>query len=751
MRIKVILFSILLPFIGFSQQGVLKGTITNAETGETLVGANVVVDSVTGVNTDIYGNYHIALDPGIYTLTYRFLGFTPEIREMKIDAGDTLIIDVPLHSEYLELSAAVVSAGKFQQRLSDVTVSMEIMKPAFIENTNTYNLETAITQMPGVDVLDGQANIRGGSGYSYGAGSRVMMMVDGLPILTADVNEVKWAFLPVENIDRVEIIKGASSALYGSSALNGVINVITSYPDEKPSTNVQLFSGLYLKPQREEMSWWWDTRPLFSGASFSHSRKIGDMDLVIGANAFSNDGYRELDYEERIRANVNFRHTPAKADRLTYGLNTNIQWQRISDFFIWIDADSGAWLQREDAVSPGRAFRLNMDPWITYFDSKNNKHSLKTRFYRVFNRFKDNPDKDNGSDLYYGEYQFQKSFKYGQVWTSGFSGNYGISDSELYGDHNSSNMAIFTQFDWMLFNRLNLSLGLRWERYTLDGEEEFSRPVVRAGLNYRVFEYTYIRASFGQGYRFPSIAEKYTATTVGAINIFPNPLLESEYGWSSELGLKHGVKISDWNGFVDVAAFRTEYQEMMEFTFGVYPPDSVDIPSIEHIGFKSLNIGNARINGVEVNISGSGLIGKLPLTFFAGYTYMNPLDLSADTLENNILKYRYRHSVKSDIQMDIKKFSVGIGFLYRSFMERVDAAFEEKILGMEIFPGLKAYRQKNNKGHLVVDLRASYQISKTARVSVIVKNIFNNEYMGRPGDIRPPRNIALQCVLNLHD
>ena len=64
--------------------------------------------------------------------------------------------------------------------------------------------------------MDGQANIRGGSGYSYGAGSRVMLLMDDLPILTGDVNEVKWNYLPVEIIGQVEVIKGASSALYGS-------------------------------------------------------------------------------------------------------------------------------------------------------------------------------------------------------------------------------------------------------------------------------------------------------------------------------------------------------------------------------------------------------------------------------------------------------------------------------------------------------------------------------------------------------
>ena len=59
-------------------------------------------------------------------------------------------------------------------------------------------------QVPGVTIIDGQANIRGGSGFSYGAGSRVLLLVDDLPMLAADAGDIKWSFLPVENLEQVE-------------------------------------------------------------------------------------------------------------------------------------------------------------------------------------------------------------------------------------------------------------------------------------------------------------------------------------------------------------------------------------------------------------------------------------------------------------------------------------------------------------------------------------------------------------------
>ena len=751
--VRVLSFCIFIFFVSFSalsqNSGTVFGIVKDASTGETLIGVNVIVDSTTGVSTDVNGKYSIELVAGSHRIAFRYIGYQSVQKTVNVVSGKETEINITMIPGAVDLKTVVVSAGKFEQRLSDVTVSMEIIKPDFIENRNTINIEGVVSKMPGVDVLGDQPSIRGGSGYSYGAGSRVLVLVDDLPILTADVGEVKWNFLPVENIERIEILKGASSALYGSSALNGVINILTAWPDIEPETKVTAFGGIYMKPKRKELAWWWNSLPFFSGASFSDSRKLGQVDLVTGVNLFADEGYREENYERRARANMKFRYRPEKVKGFSCGLNTNIQWQKSSDFFIWQNSDSGAFLQNPAGITPTRGFRFNADPWVDYYDRNEGRHSLHTRFYHVDNRFAENPDKDNGSDMYYGEYKYHKAFKNRLNWTIGMMGLFGVINANLYGDHTNSNFALFTQLDYSFLKRVSASLGLRWESYTLDNTDKESAPVMRAGLNWQVLDYTFLRASFGQGYRYPSIAEKYTATSLGSLNIFPNPALKPESGWSAELGVKQGFKFGNWKGYADLAAFWTEYKDMIEYTFGIWLEDSTQIPTLDDLGFKSLNVGYARINGVELDITGTGTFGKYPVTFFAGYTYMNPIDLSSDTLENNILKYRYRHSVKGDIQVNIRKMAFGLNFLYNSFMERIDEAFEEKILGQEIFPGLKDYRGKNDKGHFVLNLRMSYKILKILKLSLIFNNILNEEYMGRPGDIQPPANFTLQCVVRI--
>ncbi len=740
----------LIPFLySYSQEAVIRGRVSDALSYEPLPGVNILVDSLGGGTTDQDGRYQIMVSAGKHTLTFRYIGYRADMRIIRFHLGDTIKLNIQLQPQSIDLDPAVVSASKFEQHLSDVTVSMDVIKARFIEDINTTQLDQAINLVPGVDIFDKQASIRGGSGYSYGAGSRVLVLVDGLPMLTGDVNDVKWNYLPVEIVGQMEIIKGASSAIYGSSALNGVINVRTASPGIQPNTKVIASGGMYLRPERKELSWWWDKNPLFGGIQFSHLRKAGPLDIVVAGNIFSDAGYRKDNYQKFGRIDLGLKYSPPKLRNLSFGIHSSIHVQEASEFLIWIDADSGAFMQNPESILPNGGFRFNIDPYITFFDNRNGKHSLKSRFYKLKNDFEINPEKNNGSDYYYAEYQYYRLFKNQLHWTAGLAASYTAGKAELYGDHVGSTLALFTQFDWRITEPLLISLGFRWERYTIDRTDDESRPVIRAGLNYKVSEHTFIRASYGQGYRYPSIAEKFTSTGLGSLRIFPNPGLEPETGWSTEMGVRQGLRAGLWNGFLDLAAFWMEYRNMMEFTFGIYKPDSVTNPSLEHLGFKSINVGDARINGFEVSLTGEGPVGEANVRFFAGYTYMNPLDLNADSTGETILKYRYRHSAKGDVKVDLKKFIAGLTFSYHSFMERIDEAFEEEILGQEIFPGLKEYRQVHNKGAIVFDFRIAYQFTPSSRITFLIKNLFNKEYMGRPGDIHPPRNISLQYVLKI--
>ena len=771
-KIYPLFFLLLFPFLNvFSQSAKVSGVVSDFLSKETLVGVNVVFTPTKGAATNEKGFYTINLDPGEYNVEIKFVGYTAQQKKIVLKENEQLTLNVRLEEETKVLDEFVVSAGRFEQKLSDVTVSMAVIKAQLIENTNTTNIETVVQQVPGVMIMDEQASIRGGSSYSYGAGSRVLMLVDDMPMLAGASGDVKWNFAPVENIEQVEVIKGASSALYGSSALNGVINIRTKYPSIKPETKLIFSSGIYCNPERSAIKWWGNVQPIFTGTQFFHSRMIGNFDLVVAGNVFSNNGYRKGDNEQRARINFNTRWRNKKIEGLSYGLNFNFMEWDGAKFFIWQDGDSGVYKASADYQNEFFNKRMNIDPYITYFTPSGYRHSLKTRFYRTEN--KNNTGQPSSDNTYFGEYQFQKQILNDMTWTTGLTGNYIESFATIYGAHKhyGASAAIYTQLDKKI-KKLSASLGARWETFRLEQEKANSRPVFRAGLNYHLFEKTHLRVSFGQGFRYPTISEKFISTKVSALNLFPNDTLRPEKGWSAEVGFKQDFKISNWNGYLDVAGFWTEYRDMIEFAFGYQFPPWVTIywadTVFKYIGFKAYNISNAQITGVDVTIVGQGKLFGLPTSLMAGYTYTNPIDLNIKeedkdltTSRSRILKYRFYHSAKVDFEMTWKKINYGFSMNYFSAIVNIDKAFEDSLRypngkpiikdGKPIFilPGLKSYRDTHNHGQVVFDARLGLDLSDKSRISIVVRNIFNMEYMIRPGDVQPPRTVALQYMLKL--
>ena len=749
------MLSILLILTGswlFGQdRGAVRGLVRDAESGEPMVAVNISADRRTGTISDLNGEYSLNLDAGNHVIEFYYVGYKGIKKKVNVDAGVTTRLDIMMTISSRMLDEVVVSAGKYEQKLSDVTVSLEVIKPHQLSNQNITSLDMILEKTPGISILDGQPSIRGGSGFSYGVGSRVLMLVDDLPMISGDAGDIKWNYMPVENINQIEVIKGASSVLYGSSALNGAINLRTRFPGNEPRTEVTLFGGAFMDPKRGELVWW-EKQPLFRGVSFSHLRKIGNLDLSVGGNYYKDEGYREYDYEHRIRGNLAMRYRFKKVPGLTAGISTSAMYVDKSDFLLWQDADSGAYRQNPGTHAPLTGHRYNIDPYVEYFTPSGNKHSLKTRLYSVGNAALDT-DKSSFTKLWYGEYRYLKKFGNQTNWTNGISFSRNTVLANLYENHMGSNSSLYSQLDAHVFNRLKVSTGVRWELNTLNGDLYYSVPVLRAGLNYQAGKATFIRTSFGQGYRFPSVAEKFADAVVGGLKVFPNPDLEPEKGWAAEIGIKQGFSMGNWLGFADLAIFWTEYKNMIEYTFGAYPPDSATFPTIDDVGFKALNIGTARITGAEFSLNGAGRLGPLNLQITGGYTFMNPVDpllldsLGRDEDESYILKYRRRHLFKMDFEMEVWKLFAGVNVQYNSRMIKVDEVFINPLIGNLLQPGFPDYWLNHATGYTLIDFRMGWNISPHFRVNTILRNAFNVEYLGRPGDIGPPRNITLQTKI----
>ena len=784
-RILIFIFQIILSYTSLAQS-VIRGKVIDKSTKETLPGVVLIFANKNTV-TDVNGKFLLRVPTEKNTLKATMVGYSNFLKTIEIKQNDTATISIELDVSNKALDEVVISAGKYEQKLSEVTVSMEVIKAELLQNKAVAQLDQIMNQVPGVYITDQQVSIRGGSGFTYGAGSRVMMLVDGMPMISADAGDIKFNFIPIENMAQMEVIKGASSALYGSSALNGVINMRTKFAGDTPETQVSVLNGVYGNADRESLDWWKQqhkANPMYQGVTFSHSQKLGNFDLVMGGQLYKDEGYRDSASENRVRANVNLRYRFKKIPGLFAGLNSTAMTYNGNLFFLWKSADN-AFQAGPGTLSAYSNTRFNIDPYLTYNSKKGGKHNLRGRYFLTNNtNSAGGADQSARAELYYGEYQWQKSFKNKLNISAGAVGmRQVVLSPNLYGTRFGKNLAGYLQVDKKFFNRLTISGGMRMEYYKVDTSQTKGgffflkaptktnlpvQPVFRAGLNYQAFEYTFIRASFGQGYRFPSVAEKYINTVVGGANLYPNPSLQPEKGYTAEVGIKQGFKIGKFQGFFDAAYFVTHYYNMIDFAFKY---DTVGKSSqfqgitdlAKNVGFQLQNVGSANINGIDFSISGSGKIGPIKVDLLSGYTYSNPINPNfnpktdtSGTSRTNVLRYRNKTLFKNDIQLTYKIISIGWSARYTSVMQNIDRRFQQNILyddgvpdqyapsQLFLLPGLAQYRATHNTGVWQNDFRIACQVSKVVRISFLINNFFNTEFMSRPGLIEPPRTFILQ-------
>jgi iron complex outermembrane receptor protein len=734
-----ILLSASIHLQGIDTGRILKGKVIDNRTNYPLSGVYVIYGKNLGQITDEDGQFIIETDSANLKITFQLIGYKSLTREFAIPAGDTIEAEISLEMKMEEISQVVVSANRTEQKIAELSVSMAIIKASFLAEKHITDVQEIINKTPGIEIMDGQTSIRGGSGFSYGAGSRVLALIDGLPVLSADAGNIKWQFLPLENMAQIEIIKGASSVLYGSSALNGVINFRTADAGNIPVTQFYVETGLYGKPGNK--NWvWWDTPRSNSAASFSHLQKFGNTDFGIGINLLTDEGYRRLNGEKAGRISLKVKHRHSRIEGLNYGLNINGGRTVKKDFVLWENADSGALKQSESTAVEVHGDFLAIDPFISLKRSERIKHDLRMRLQLTSNYFPESGQNNSNAKSIYTEYQGNYKLNEISNLIFGISETYSVVKSQFYGDHSGINLAAFSQFEIEPLHRLKTVAGIRIEHNALDGENDRPVPIVRLGINWQASDYTFIRGSFGQGYRYPSIAEKFASTTLGSVLIIPNPSIQPESGFSSEIGIKQGIGSGMIKGQADLSIFLLQNKDIIEFEFGFYP---------EGRGFRATNVEQSRVYGSEVEFMLSREFGKVNASLIGGYTYIYPIEYNSLTGKNTdtYLKYRRKHSGKINVLATMEKIDIDISILFKSKTLNIDNVFLDPTSRESILPGFYDYWLENNRGYVLMDGSVGYKINKF-RISFAVKNITNTEYMGRPGDIQPHRNFSVRFTGN---
>ena len=772
----------------------IRGTVIDQSDQSPLAGVGVVVAAnYTFVITDEEGRYSFDIDPALGEVEVSFALYGYEAQNLNLDLAETAReLNIALSPNEFSTDDVVITAAKgFQQSQSDVTVSIEVVKPQFIELQALPSVNDALNRIPGVDNQAGQINIRGSSGYAYGVGSRVMVTLDGLPLITGDAGSADLDLIPVDNIQQIEVLKGASSVLYGSSALGGVINVITSDPGDKPKTSLRLRGGFYGTPGNPALDWNGDA-PIYQGSLHAfHSRRIGDLSLTLQGNFIKDPGYRQNTDREEYRGLAMLKYQPKSISGLTLGLNASISVDSSSSTLYWdsyfpdtsiVDGEpvvTGGGLtptQEDGAFRRQLASSIALDPSIKYLTEGGNLFWYRGRY--LSNQNLNNTGQSSTNWIGYNDFLYQTTLGKNINWVTGATYTYAaIQGDSLYGgtyvfqgdtisssgSHSSNSLGLYTQLDGK-FGRLNTSLGVRYETVQINEAARESLPVFRAGLNYKIAEGTNVRASFGQAFRVPSSAERFANTTGGGVIVEPNPAINSERGYSVELALRQGFLLErpvlKIKGFLDVAAFSMRYEDMVEF--GV---NSVSIRTVNPLTvdarFSSFNLADARISGIEFTQNFFMEAGDFFASLNGGVTLLDPLNLNAVSPDSQMnlvedltqifntdrwidqpefLKYRSRWTVRYSTTLGYGPVSFTGNIRYKSFVENIDQYL------FAVVPDLNAFREFYPNGDLVVDFIVGIELADGLNLSLNLNNAFNREYMTIPGTLGAQREFITQLA-----
>ncbi len=248
-RLKLILLIIILSITKLYSQGDIKGVVVDSQNNTPLQGANVVLKELKrGISTNNEGRFLFEnIAAGDYTIQVSFVGYQEE--KIKVNVTDKdLAIRIIMNTSLLEMEKVIITATLTERKIEDLPGQNEVIEKDEIEefpSSNTDNILQSIANINvnrswGIFSKNASVTMRG-----LDAAQGVLILYNGVPLNKTAGGSINWHMISPDRIERIEVIKGPSSALYGNNAMGGVINIITKKTDKPFSGDVRAFGGSY--------------------------------------------------------------------------------------------------------------------------------------------------------------------------------------------------------------------------------------------------------------------------------------------------------------------------------------------------------------------------------------------------------------------------------------------------------------------------------------------------------------------------
>lgn len=680
--------------------------------------------------------------------------------EKKIYVEKNLELNVFLIPSPFKTEEIVVTANQRVQNIQEISNSAIVLGRSELNLTSRSDFEQALKDVPGVEVYDENISIRGSDGFDFGVGSRTLMLLDGIPIMSGDQGGAKFDLVPNSEISRVEIVKGSGSALYGSSAIGGVINLISN--DENSSSNgtpfeydLSMESGYYPKPkykawQKEsdfEVKYDIEGSLKFHGNSYGISL-AGDYDF--------DPSYRVFDDNKRWSVYSKMYYNPSENYKMH--LTFLHQSNNSADWVYWNSLDSATYppsdANLKDRIYSNKSMLSYNFQAPLNSDLSRGFYSLKASlFYTDFHNNFDKSDPDYRASQTMSRYvdlQATKPIFNNLISTFGLTWNGNLVNSFSFGDRNQDIIALYLQNEYKPWKEFTLTFGARFdvESGVKDlWNKEFSPKL---GINYQASDNIALRGSIGKGFRAPTVAERFAAINYQGFSVVENLELKPETSWNFEFGGNAKFKSLILPMEFEGTFFWNTYNELIE-------PGFIDE---NYTMIKFQNITNARIPGMEMNLR--TLLSE-NIVFSNSFTYIDPFDTDL----NEVLKFRSRYYYNSSLLLNLsfddleflnqfvdlenpiykkshnslKSFDFKISYRYSSKVEEIDNKLVLQVKDAQARVPIH-----------VVDLNAgiNFEFTKSNEMTIAlnVLNLFNHYYTYMVGNLAPTRYIGLSLSMN---
>lgn len=565
-----------------------------------------------------------------------------------------------------ELNPTVVTASRSEQRLADALPHTTVITRADIERSQAPDAVSLLRREAGIEIAQAGGPGATASLFMRGAGSnQTLILIDGVRVSSGTTGTTQIEQLMADQIDHIEIVRGNVSALYGSDAIGGVVQIFTrNGRGHAPLANAEIEYGAH------------NTKRAQAGISGQLGER-GDTSFALSVSEFKTTGFSSINPRQAPNANPN--------DNAYSNQSVSAQLQhRFS-----ADWQAGLkWFQTWSNVSYDNAFGSPTDD--------NDSHN-QVRAMSIYVDGKLTPDWKTRLTLSQGDDK-NLNFTNGQV--------------QQPGRFNTQNRQASWQNDWAFLPDQMLKVGFEHLDQTID-TDAYAPPVRRVDSGYIGYEGKFgphqlqlnLRRdrysdfgganSYYAGYGFAfnpqwkavaSISNAFRAPSFNELYypFFGNPNLQPEKARSVEGGVEYQSTV----GLVRMTAFETDYSNLIT---SVFDPVSGN--------FLAANVNRARVNGLETSWRGT-LYG---VDVRASFTMQNPQDLSA----NQLLSRHARHFGSVSAYKAFGPFSAGIE--WNAAGERQDSA---RTLG----------------GYGLLNLTGRYQIARDWALSARVENLLNKNY-----------------------